>query len=322
MRTLIDFDAAPVFAIPTSDGSDGLREGMLLEGPQGWGEFSPPPDRDRRETARWLTAAIEPGTVGWPDAVRGRVPVAVAVPTVAPLRAREIVNGSGCRSADVMVGRSTLADDVARLEAVRDALGPRGAIRLNVGGRWATEEAIAVIPTLARAAGGLEFVDQPCNSLADLATVRRRSDVRIAVRPSRHLADPLLTRFAEAADVAVLACSALGGVRRGLRVAETYGQTYGLPCVVSSEMETSVGLAAGLALAGALPELPLDCGLGTASLLGGDVVADARVLLTTDGYLPVAPMPPAPDPRLVERHAITDPARIAWWRDRLRAQFE
>ena len=115
---------------------------------------------------------------------------------------------------------------------------------------------------------------------------------------------------AEAADVAVLKATPLGGVRRALRVAEACG----LPCVVSSALETSVGLAAGVALAGALPSLDFACGLGTLSLLTSDVVGPARSLRPVDGYLPVAPVPPTPDPAVLARYEITDPARAAWWR--------
>src|SRR3954454_24877076 len=111
---------------------------MLIEGPQGWGEFSPAVDCDDREAARWLTAAIETGTVGWPDPVRGRVPIAVTVPAVDPARAHEIAATSGCHTADVAVAGQpgAIAADIARLEAVRDALGGSGAIRCVADGSW------------------------------------------------------------------------------------------------------------------------------------------------------------------------------------------
>jgi o-succinylbenzoate synthase len=138
--------------------------------------------------------------------------------------------------------------------------------------------------------------------------------VRIAADESiRRAEDPMKVAVAEAADVAVIKCTPLGGVRRALRVAEACG----LPVVVSSALETSVGLSAGLALAGALPELDFACGLGTLSLLEGDVVGPARALTPVDGYLPVAPVTPTPDPALVDRYELRDPARVQWWRDRL-----
>ncbi|CDO33863.1 o-succinylbenzoate synthase [Mycolicibacterium porcinum] len=314
VQTLIDFDRAPVFAIPTVEPIGGLtvREGMLLEGPQGWGEFSPLPHD--RALVRWLTAATEPGTVGWPDPVRGRVPVAVTVPAVDADRAHRIAEASGCRTAAVEVGAGGLAQDVERVQAVRDALGVDGVIRCGASGRWDPDTAVTAIAALDRAAGGLEFVTQPCRSLDELAQVRRRADVRIAADESiRHADDPMGLHLSEAADIAVLAAGPLGGARRALRVAEACG----LPCVVTASLETTIGLAAGLALAGALPRLDFACELGTRGLLAGDLVADSRSLVPVDGYLPVAPMPPAPQPDRIARYAVTDPARVTWWRERL-----
>ncbi|MGV9802476.1 o-succinylbenzoate synthase [Mycobacterium sp. NPDC003449] len=313
MQTLIDFDAAPVFAIPCGSHPN-RREGMLIEGPQGWGEFSPPPGEP--SLVRWLTAAIEPGTVGWPDPVRGRVPIAVTVPAADTVEAHRVAASSGCRTAAVEVGAGPLDDDIARVEAVRDAIGSAGAIRCDAKGRWDAEAAVVAIAALDSAGGGLEFVAQPCPTLAELAAVRRRVEVPIAVDGSvRTAGDPVPVEFGEAADVAVLSCGPLGGVRRALRLAERCG----LPCVVASSLETSIGVAAGLALAGALPELPFACELGTVGLLAGDLVAPSRSLIARDGYLPVAPMPPAPRPDLIERYAVTEPVRLAWWRERLRA---
>lgn len=323
MQTLIDFDNAPVFAIPARDGYRGFAgcQGMLLEGPQGWGEFSPPGDGVDLRAARYLTAAVEAGTVGWPDPVRGRVPVAVAVPAVEPALAATIAATGGCRTADVRVARrpDSLDDDVARLAAVRDALGPDGIIRCDAGGAWDVGTAVAAIEVLDEAAGGLEFVEQPCASLSDVSEVRRRVHVRIAVDESiRDADDPFGIALAQAADVAVLTVNALGGVRRAMRLAETCG----VPCVVSAEPDSSVGLAGGLALAGALPDLPYACGLGTAAVLVGDLVSPGRSLIAVDGHLPVAPMPPAPDGALLAGFAVEDPARVTWWRERLRAVQE
>lgn len=313
MRTLIDFAAAPVFALPVIDGSATVFEGVLLEGPQGWGEFSPPEGCAEADLGRWLTAATEPGTVGWPDAVRGRIPVAVDVPAVDPTRAHQLAADSGCRTADVAVGGGLLADDIARLESVRDGLGPGGAIRLSICGGWNVDTAVTAIPVLVAAAGGVEYVEQPCRTLAESAAVRRRVDVPVAIRASRLLDEAATVAPHDAADVAILVTAPSGGVRRALRQAERLE----LPCVVTSALGTSVGRAAGLALAGALPALPFACGLGSATRLGGDVVSPGRSLVTVDGHLPVAPMPPAPDADALARYALTDPARVAWWRERL-----
>ncbi len=315
METLIDFDHAPVFAIPMLGGL-GVREGMLIEGPQGWGEFSPCGHDGGREAARCLTAATEAGTVGWPDPVRGRIPVSVVVPAVDSGTAHGITARAGCRTADVTVaGRpNSLPDDIARVEAVRAALGPGGSIRCAANGKWDVDTAVAAIPALDTAAGGLEYVEQPCSTVEELAAVRRKVGVRIAAGEPTLLEHPTRASLTAAADIAVLRCARLGGVRRALRVAEACA----LPCVVSSPLESSVGLAAGLALAGALPELPFACALGTIAVLDGDLVAEARSLVPVDGHLPVAPTTPAPDPRLVKRYAVTDRGRIDWWRERLR----
>jgi O-succinylbenzoate synthase len=304
MKALIDFDTAPVFGIPLVDGT-GVREGMLIEGPQGWGEFSPPHECDGRELARWLTAATEGGTVGWPDPRRGRIPIAVSVPAVEPTAAGHIAATSGCRTADVRVGEpgDSLDDDVSRVAAVRDALGAAGRIRLSATGRWDVAGAVAAIAALAKAAGELEFVSQPCRTTDEVAAVRGQVDVRIAADVTS----------AGAADVAILRSGPLGGVRRALRLAEQCG----LPCVVDSSLETSIGLTSGLALAGALDDLPFACALGTTSLLAGDVVTAGRSCVPVDGCLPVAPMPASPDVALLARYALSDQARIGWWRDRL-----
>ena len=309
---MIDFDDAVVVAIPVTDGFGevGVRECMLLEGPQGWGEFSPPPDADDRAAGRWLTAAVEPGTVGWPDPLRGRVPVAVRVPAISPTQAHRLVADSGCRTADVTVGRSTLADDLARIEAVRDALGAGGRIRCDAGGAWDAETAVSVIAELSRAAGELEFVAHPCATVEDLAAVRRKVDVRVAAEVS-----PAGVVTGEAADVLVLNSAALGGVRRSLRVAEKSG----LPCVVVTGLETSIGLSAAAALAGVLPELPFACAIARPSWVSGDVVTAGRAMVATDGYLPVAPMPPAPETALLAEFALTDTAAVDRWRSRLEA---
>jgi O-succinylbenzoate synthase len=261
-----------------------LREGVLLRGPAGWGEFSPFLEYAAAVAAPWLGAALEAADEEWPTPLRDRIPVNVTVPAVGPDEARAIVSRGGCRTAKVKVAErgQTLAEDEARLEAVRDALGPDGLVRIDANGGWTVDEAVVAIRRLARAAGGLEYVEQPCPSVEDLAAVRRRVDVPVAADESiRRAEDPYRVRDLEAADVAVLKVQPLGGVRACLRIAEDIG----LPVVVSSAVETSVGIAAGLALASALPELPHACGLGTVQLLADDVVSEP--LLPYDGQLPV-----------------------------------
>ena len=298
-----------VFAIPmtTRFRRVDVREGVLLEGTEGWGEFSPfaeyPPD----VCSRWLDAAVEAAGTPWPAPVRDRIPVNTTVPAVEPGRAAALVRASACSSAKVKVAEpgQTHNDDMARVEAVRDALGPRGRIRIDANGAWDVDAAQRRITDLHRFE--LEYAEQPCAALEDLAVLRRRVDVPIAADESlRTAADPLKVALREAADIVVLKVQPLGGVWPALRVAELVG----LPAVVSSALETSVGIAAGVALAAALPELPYACGLATVSLLGGDVVADP--LLPEDGFLPVR-RPGVAEARLAE-HEVTGERAEAWLR--------
>jgi o-succinylbenzoate synthase len=301
------------FAIPMPTRFRGttLREGALLQGPAGWGEFSPFPEYGPRECARWLACALEAAAYGWPAPVRDSVQVNVTVPAVGPEQAHAIVSGSGCRTAKVKVAEPGQpgADDIARVEAVRDAIGPAGKVRVDANGGWSVDQAARMLTGLAPF--GLEYAEQPCPTLDEMAAVRRRVDVPLAADESiRRAEDPLAVRAAGAADIVVLKAQPLGGVAAALEVA----QACGLPVVVSSAVETSVGLAAGVALAAALPELPYACGLATMSLLSGDVTA--QPLAEAGGALPVRPA--VVDPAALARFEV-DPAG---WRARVLAAAE
>ena len=301
------------FAIPTRTRFRGItvREGALIEGPAGQAEFSPFAEYGPRECARWLACALEAAWDGWPAAVRDRVPVNVTVPAVGPEQAHRIVSGSGCRTAKVKVAErgEPGAADIARVEAVRDALGPGGRIRVDANGGWDTDTAARMLGELGRF--GLEYAEQPCATLDELAALRRRVDVLVCADESiRKAEDPLAVRAAGAADIVMLKAQPLGGVRSALRVAEACG----LPVVVSSAVESSVGLAAGVALAAALPALPYACGLATMSLLTGDVTGDP--LAEQAGTLPVR-RPAIDTERLTTWQA--DPAP---WRARMAAAAE
>lgn len=302
-----------VYSLPMTTRFRGItvREGVLIEGPAGWGEFCPFPEYDDTEARPWLDAALEAAEHGWPAPVRDTVPVNAIVPAVSPSRAHALVLASGCATAKVKVADApgSLADDIARVEAVRDALGPGGHVRVDANARWSVDEAVTAIRSLDRAAGGLQYVEQPCVTVDELAAVRKRVDVRIAADESiRRAEDPLRVAVAGAADIAVLKCAPLGGVRRALAVAEACG----LPCVVSSALESAVGLAAEIALAGALPSLEFACGLGTGVLLAADVV-DGPVV-PRGGLLDVPRRAPAPHLRAA---VAADADRTRWWRDRL-----
>jgi len=306
------------YSIPMTTRFRGItvREGMLFEtrlpdGSTGSGAWSPFFDYDAPTSAPWLACAGEAAKGAWPAPVRDRVPVNVTVPAVGPERAHEIVRASGCRTAKVKVADpgQAIADDLARVEAVRDALGPAGRLRVDVNGLWDVDDAIVNIGLLDRAAGGLEYVEQPVATVEDLALVRRRSVAPIAADESiRRAADPYRVRDLAAADVAVLKVQPLGGVHACLRIAEEIG----LPVVVSSALETSIGIAAGVALAAALPELPYACGLATVALLTGDVAAEP--LLPVDGCLPVTR--PVVDPAGLDR-VRASAERAAYWEQRL-----
>jgi O-succinylbenzoate synthase len=304
---------ARVFALPLVEQFRGItiREGVLLEGPAGWAEFAPFRDYRDADCVPWLRAAVESALVPWPERVRTRVEVNTTVPVVTAERAFELVRVSGCRTAKVKVAdpRVDLAADADRLAAVRGALGSQGRIRIDANAVWSVDQAVAAIGQLDAAAGGLEFVEQPCRTLPELARVRGLVRPPIAADESiRRAADPAKVALAGAADIAVIKVAPLGGVRSALALAAGAG----LPVVVSSAVDSSVGLAAGLALAASLPELPFACGLGTAGLLTADVTA-AR-LSPVDGFLDVPRRAPVPDSIDV---VAADAPTTAYWLERL-----
>ncbi len=305
-----DHEGVVVYAVGMRTRFRGItvREGVLVHGPAGWGEFSPFAEYDDAESAAWWRAAREAADTGWPSPVRDAVPVNVTIPAVDPATAHRLVTASGgCRTAKVKVAEpgDDVGAEVARLEAVRDALGPAGAVRVDANAAWDVDTAVRRLRVLDRAAGGLEYAEQPVPTVDELAALRRRTHVPIAADESiRRAADPLAVARAAAADVVVLKVQPLGGVRACLDLAERVG----LPVVVSSALETSVGLAAGVALAAALPELPYACGLATAQLLTSDVVAEP--LLPVDGAIPVRR--PVPDADRLAAAAAPADVRLRW----------
>jgi O-succinylbenzoate synthase len=273
------------------------RDATLLEGPAGWGEFSPLPGYpcDPRHCE---DAALEAVLVGWPAPLRHAVPVNGLVPAVDPETAARLASeagAAGMTTVKVKVGGGPLDEDADRVAAVREALGRTGRIRLDANGAWDLDGAVAAIARLA--VFDIELVEQPVADLDDLARVRRRVSIPVAADECvRTLADARRLAALEAADAVVVKVQPLGGVRAALRVVEAAG----VAAIVSSLYETSVGLAAGVALAAALPDLPYACGLGTAALLAGDVVANP--LIPEGGTLPVRRV--EPDPALIARWEI------------------
>lgn len=307
--------SARVVALPLVTRFRGVevREAVLFEGPQGWTEFSPFTEYDDLEASTWLAGAIEFGWMPRPEAMRDAVPVNATVPAVAAASVPDVLaRFDGCRTAKVKVAESgqALSDDVARVRAVRAAMGPEGRIRIDANGAWNVDEAEHAIHALAEF--DLEYAEQPCATVDELADLRRRvkyMGIPIAADESvRKAEDPLAVAHAGAADLIVIKAQPLGGVHRALAlVAEA-----GLPAVVSSALDTSIGLSMGVALAAALPELDYDCGLGTAALFRADVCSPS--LAPEAGMLPVRPMVPEAT-QLSALEASED--RRAWWLARL-----
>lgn len=294
---------ARVVALPMRERFRGIttREVMVFRGPAGWGEFGPFPEYDDAEAAWWLTAGIEAAWVGPPPAVRDSVEVNATVPAVPAADVAAILDRfPGATTAKVKVAEpgDTLDDEVQRVAAVRDRI-PN--VRVDANGKWKPQQAISAI----RALGDLQYVEQPCATVEELATVRAAVDTPIAADESiRRAEDPLRVVRAGAADVAVVKVAPLGGMRRVLAIADEID----LVVVVSSALDSAVGMAAGVACAAALPGDILACGLGTGTMFTRDVAA------------PFVPVDGRVRPRLVEPDddlTLADVDRTRWWRDRL-----
>lgn len=290
------------------------REAMLVRGPAGWGEFAPFVEYDDDEASRWLAAAIEAAWLGFPGPVRTQVPVNATVPAVpAEEVAGVLARYDGCETVKVKVAErgQSLREDVDRLAAVRE-VAPSARLRIDANGAWSLPEAQDAVARLAPF--GLEYAEQPCRLVDDLARLRvalarRGVDVPIAADESiRRASDPIQVARRQAADVIVVKVAPLGGVAAALRIV----QEVGLPAVVSSAIDTSVGIRAGVALAAALPALDHACGLATVELLADDVTRTP--LVPVGGVLPVRAI--APHPEALARLA-AEPDRARWWRARL-----
>ena len=290
------------------------REALVFRGPCGWGEFSPFTEYDDGEAVPWLASALEAAWQGYPEPVRGAVPVNATVPAV-PMEAVEgVLARFGAVSAvkvKVAEAGHTPADDLARVAEVRRLL-PHAGIRVDANGGWDRDTAVETLTALAES--GLEYAEQPVPDIAGLRAVRqelrrRGIDLLVAADESvRKETDPLRVAREDAADLIIIKAAPLGGVRRALEIVAAAG----LPAVVSSAIDTSVGIRNGVALAASLPDLPYACGLGTLSLMDGDVTEEP--LVPDGGALAVRDVPVSGE--LLERWA-ADPERRQWWLDRL-----
>ena len=310
---------AHVVSLPLATRFRGVdsREALLFEGPEGWSEFSPFTEYDDSEASAWLRAAIDFAYVQTPRALRDRVMVNATLPAVAPDDVEAVLQRfPGCRTVKVKVAErgQVLADDVARVAAARRVLGAEGRIRVDANGGWNVDEAEHAIHALS--GYDLEYVEQPCATVAELADIRRRvkyMGIPIAADESvRKAADPLAVARAGAADLLVIKAQPLGGIGSALAIAAEAA----LPVVVSSALDTSVGLSMGAHLAAALPHLDFDCGLGTAALLAADVTGSP--LTPADGSIDVRRVDV--DAALLDRHAASAD-RTEWWMRRLERCF-
>lgn len=290
------------------------REAVLLDGPSGWSEFAPFAEYDDVEASTWLAAALD---FGWRESsaprLRESIPVNATLPAVPLDRIAHTLSLFGeCRTVKIKVAErgETLADDVARVRETRRLIGPAGRIRLDANGAWNLDEAEHAVRALEQF--DLEYVEQPCATVPELAELRRRIhriDVLVAADESvRKAADPLAVARAEAADLLVIKAAPLGGIDRALAIVAEAG----LPAVVSSALDTSVGLAMGAELAARLPALDFDCGLGTAALLGDDVTTTP--VAPRNGAIAVGRVSVDPD---ALRRLAADDTRTAWWTSRL-----
>lgn len=270
------------------------REAVLVKGPRGWGEFSPFPDYPPEVTTRWLAAALELACGVLPEPGRRVIPVNATIPAVDPDTAVALVRESGATTAKVKIGDpgDSAEDDVERVSAVRDALGPAGYLRVDVNASWDLETAVTRIEQLQEF--DLQYVEQPVSTLSEMKALRSRVSVPLAadevVRQSPY---PLRVIEEGAADVLILKVQPMGGVSRVVDLANRST----IPVVISSALETSVGMYGGLLAASLLQDLPYACGLGTVALIEGDPTFEP--LVPQDGMLHVRR--PEPDPGLLER---------------------
>ncbi|MGV0421183.1 o-succinylbenzoate synthase [Corynebacterium simulans] len=304
------------------------REALLIEGPAGWGEFSPFLEYGPAESAHWLAAGLEAAYEGFPEPVRDRIEVNGTIPAVPASEVPAVMERyPGCRTFKIKVAEKgqTLADDIARVTAVRNYITERGRVpvlRVDANGGWSVEQAVEA----AKALMPLDYMEQPCASAEELAEVRRQLMrnglfVRVAADESiRKVEDPYRVADLQAADVAVVKPAPLGGVRRVLDVAKHLRSRH-MDITVASALDTSVGIGMGLATVAALPKIlddedvdvtPAAAGLATGSLFLEDVTEPRQLI---DGHLAATPLPP--DPARLSGLAAA-PERRDWWFARVR----
>ena len=313
---------AQVVTLPMNTTFRGVseRELLLFEGPNGWAVWSPFVEYEPEEAAVWLAAAIDWAFDPQPQPVRSRIEINATLPAVSPFEVDGVLSRFGkFDTVKIKVGEpgQTIVDDLARIITVKAAY-PHAKVRLDANGAFSPEQALALIAAVLNAEVNFEYFEQPCRTIGELAELRvllkRESfTVLIAADESvRKASDPLAVAQAGAADLLVLKAAPLGGVTATLNLA----QASGLPVVVSSALESSIGLAMGLHLAACIPNLEYACGLGTASFLAADVVDEP--MIATDGYIELAR--PVANQKLIDANR-ADEDHTEWWLERLEDSY-
>ena len=295
-------DTLRVIALPMKTNFRGIsvREVALIQGPHGWGEFSPFLEYDDVESAPWLASAIEAATTPKPKLYRTSVAVNGTIPALNdPMDLQRIVESfPGVTTFKVKVGNN-LAEDLARVSVIRQ-LQPAAKIRIDVNGLWNVDQAEEFLTSV----GEIEYVEQPCTTVAELRELKSRTSVKIVGDEIlRKAIDPFAIDLAGAIDYLMLKVQPLGGIKRAHALAEHHN----LPVVVSSALESAVGINYGLTLAASFEEMNFDCGLGTGSLLAADVAQ----LPIVDGMIEISEF----EPQLQGLDVASD--RFEWWKNRI-----
>jgi O-succinylbenzoate synthase len=291
-----------VIALPTKTNFRGinLREVALFKGPYGWGEFSPFVEYGDEEAAHWLASAVEAATTPRPQLFRASVAVNGTIPALNdPSQLKMIVDSfPGVKTFKVKVGMN-FAEDLARVNIIRE-LDPEAKIRIDVNGLWSVEQAKDFIDSV----GEIEYVEQPCATIEELRELKSKTSVKIVGDEIvRKAIDPFNIDLEGAVDFLMLKVQPLGGIKRAHALAEHHQ----LPVVVSSALESAVGINYGLTLAASFQEMNFDCGLGTGSLLAQDVAH----LPIVDGMIQIAEFEPVLDGLDVSAE------RLEWWKNRI-----
>ena len=302
-----------VVSIPVKNTFRGIksREIALFEGPAGWSEFSPFLEYDNKQSATWMKAALEAATKPAPTPLRNEVMVNATLPNIKPGEVEKVLsNFDGCTTIKIKINDFTI-DRELLIESLKHV--PNARFRLDINGGWALDEAIVNLKNYeGEFAGLIDYVEQPCIDIADLKVLKNETGIKIAVDESiRKFLGSDLTKLKDVADIAVIKWAPSGGINAALDLIKQIS----LPVVVSSALDSSVGISHGLALACAIPNLYGACGLATVALLEGDVTSDS--LLASKGV--IANRKVTPD-RISEFKV--DNHRQKWWQDRADLIYE